>query len=766
MASTAYIPYLNFDVRIDRDPISGEYLVAVLESPAGETATPLPLRLPFGAAGLENRLLKLQLALRNAGLIRKAVMSPEEQAVRDFGEALFKAAFNDDVLALYRASQQQVHAQRASGLRVRLRIVPPELSSLPWEYLYDPNIGDFTCLSTKSPIVRYLELARTAEPLTITPPLRILGVVASPADLPRLDVEGEMNRIEEALRPLVESGWLDLEWLHPPTVSALQTAMGRGGWHVLHFIGHGGFDRQSGEGVLAMVDSDHPDKHFVPATVLGRILDENRQLRLVFLNACEGAKADERDIFSSTAATLVRRGIPAVLAMQYEITDAAAKELAQVFYQSLTEGHPVDAAISRARVAITAQWNQSLEWGTPVLTMRSADGVLFQVEKQLATPASPDYAAIFDQATRLYNDEQYGEALPLLKRLAAVNYRSRLVGVMLADAEAKAAEQVQVQMEKEAREARRTEIFGEYNELADYLCLKTIPSAAYQEWEAFQTNYTDWYEVTGDPKKLRERLKPPLKPIRKRSVDLMPAPFAWIPIPAGKVTLKSGGYVTGETIVDVPDFQIAKYPLTNAQYKLFIEAGGYTQEEWWTKSGLEARNKGQWTKPRYLQDNEWNVAEHPVVGVSWYEAMAYCRWLSEVTGEKVILPTEAQWQRAAQGDDGRDYPWGEEWDASLCNNNVGKRGIGKTTAVTTYQGKGDSPFGVVDMSGNVWEWCLTDYENRTDKIHIISAHRVLRGGSWDDGKSGDFRCDFREGGSPDSGGNGWFNYWGFRLALS
>lgn len=378
--------YLNFDLHIDKNAATGEYTVKVLYSPAGEMPAPIPFRIPFSNTVLENRLLKLKLALRSAGLIRKAEMTLEEQEVRDFGEELFKAAFYDDVLALYRTSQQQVRAQ-ASGLRVRLRVAPPELAALPWEYLRDPNTGDFICLSANSPVVRYLELPHAAEPLRIALPLRILGVVARPADLPRLDVEGETSRIEDALKPLLESGWLHLEWLRPPTVAALQSAMGQGDWHVLHFIGHGGFDSQQGEGALAMVRSDSQNEHLIPATVLGRILDENRQLRLVFLNACKGARADERDIFSSTAATLVRHRIPAVLAMQYDITDSAAKLLAEVFYRALAEGQSVDAAITRARVAITAQWSQSLEWGTPVLTMRSPDGVLFKVEKQ---PSPPD----------------------------------------------------------------------------------------------------------------------------------------------------------------------------------------------------------------------------------------------------------------------------------------------------------------------------------------------------------------------------------------
>lgn len=239
------------------------------------------------------------------------------------------------------------------------------------------------------------------------------------------------------------------------------------------------------------------------------------------------------------------------------------------------------------------------------------------------------------------------------------------------------------------------------------------------------------------------------------SLSLMPAPFDWIEIP-GK------GY------------SIAKYPVTNAQFAKFIEAGGYKQQKWWTKEGWQKRAEGwhfdncwkasgtPWTQPRYWTDSKWNSAEQPVVGVSWYEAVALCVWLSDVTGENIMLPTEDQWQYAAQGDDGRDYPWGKNWDASRCNNNVGSKGIGKTTPVRQYEGKGDSPFGVVDMAGNAWEWCLTDYNHKTNDINSNTTSRVLCGGSWNDEDSDGFRCDYRDGYYP----HDWDCDGGFRVSRS
>lgn len=236
-----------------------------------------------------------------------------------------------------------------------------------------------------------------------------------------------------------------------------------------------------------------------------------------------------------------------------------------------------------------------------------------------------------------------------------------------------------------------------------------------------ETSVVEQVEVQRRLKQVEAVVSSPELPTSK---SLMPAPFDWIEIP-------DKGY------------SIAKYPVTNAQFAKFIEAGGYKNDKWWTEAGLKYRNEEDWAEPRHWQNSKWNGDTQPVVGVSWYESVAFCLWLSESSGEKIMLPTEEQWQYAAQGDDGRNYPWGNKWNRDLCNNNVDKKGIGKTSPVIQYEGKGDSPFGVVDMSGNIWEWCLTEYENKTNNINSIANSCVLRGSSWYDDNADLFRCDFR-----------------------
>lgn len=246
--------------------------------------------------------------------------------------------------------------------------------------------------------------------------------------------------------------------------------------------------------------------------------------------------------------------------------------------------------------------------------------------------------------------------------------------------------------------------------------------------------------------------EPPKPKLLKPSSDhLLPAPFAWIDIPGNN----------GKKWPAAP-YRIAKYPITNAQFKLFLDAGGYKEQQWWTEAGWKVQEDEKWTEPRYWRDPDWNSAEQPVVGVSWYEAIAFCLWLSEATGEQIMLPTEKQWQYAAQGDDGRDYPWGPKWDPSRCNNDVLGKGIRSTTPVRRYEGKGDSPFGVVDMAGNAWELCLTDYENGTNDVTGATTPRSTRGGSWEDNNTGDFRCVVRLGCDPRFG----FDNLGYRISRS
>jgi len=168
--------------------------------------------------------------------------------------------------------------------------------------------------------------------------------------------------------------------------------------------------------------------------------------------------------------------------------------------------------------------------------------------------------------------------------------------------------------------------------------------------------------------------------------------------------------------LSLPDYYLAKTPVTNAQYAAFVDGAGHSPPRYW-RGARPPRGKDQ----------------HPVVSVSWYDAMAYCRWLVQVTGKPYRLPTEAEWEKAARGTEGPKYPWGDAWDAGRCNTK--ESGREDTTPVGLYP-EGASPYGLLDMAGNVWEWTSSlhwAYPYQPDdgrEDHSTPESRVLRGGSW------------------------------------
>ncbi len=179
----------------------------------------------------------------------------------------------------------------------------------------------------------------------------------------------------------------------------------------------------------------------------------------------------------------------------------------------------------------------------------------------------------------------------------------------------------------------------------------------------------------------------------------------------------------------LPDYSLARTPVTNAQYLAFVLSTGRRAPGHWPRG-----------KPRHGQ------GDHPVVGVSWHDARAYCRWLAQVTGKPYGLPSEAEWEKGARGTAGLIFPWGDEWDAARCNARQGDRG--NTSPVGAYP-KGESPYGLLDMAGNVWEWTRSlwgeDWEKpdfkypydpadgREDESAGDHVSRVVRGGAFVNG---------------------------------
>lgn len=370
----------------------------------------------------------------------------------------------------------------------------------------------------------------------------------------------------------------------------------------------------------------------------------------------------------------------------------------------------------------------------------------------------------FQQAVSLAEDGHFDEAIKRFRSVASLDFK---------------------EWGKECQAwIVRLQLYALIAELADH---KSTLIRAFKKWD----EYLETYDAIFDPLNVRVKLRPAsvfppappliLPPLQQgektllRVEDILPPPFEWCEIPGGTVVVVEGGYLRSDTAFEIPSFSISKYPVTNAQYAKFIEAGGYQEKRWWTESGWQARelewnektrswqsSEASWAEPRYWNNQRWNDAEAPVVGISWYEALAFCHWLTETSDAalrlscEIALPTEQQWQRAAQGDDMRMFPWGNEFDQNKCNTSESQ--INHTTPVTQYS-LGASPYGVLDMSGNVWEWCLNNYAKGDTKVEGTDF-RTVRGGSWYKPKYA-AEAVHRVGRAP------YFRYYfvGFRMAL-
>ena len=448
------LAYLNLDLLVEGP--EPDYRVRVVASPAGESR-PASFRVPFSDLEVENFLLKIGRPRRNV----RRINTPQVTAIKDFGGSLFDAVFPPELRINLAISQSRADADDA-GLRIRLRFSEcPELSELPWEYLYDSEHNRFLCLSDRTPLVRYLEVSDPVRVVPVTPPLRILVVIASPSDLQQLDSDQEWRNVTAALSQLGQRGRVEVVRLAQPTLSALQRQLRRNTYHIFHFIGHGGFDSQTQDGMLAMED-DHGRSRLVGGDDLGTLLHDHRSLRLAVLNSCEGARGDRSDPFSGTAQSLIQQGIPAVVAMQFEITDDAAITFGNVLYEAIADGYPLDAATIEARKAIYADGNLT-EWGTPVLYLRAPDGHIFDIEDRLPPglpPSSAEQARreAAEQQARLEAEEQARlEAEEQARREAEQQARQEAEQQARQEAEQQARQEAEQQARQEAEEQARLE---------------------------------------------------------------------------------------------------------------------------------------------------------------------------------------------------------------------------------------------------------------------------------------------------------------------
>jgi len=368
--------FLDLELLVGAARQPGLYPVTVIAAPAGQASGTLSL--DPNAADLKPMLDAI--ADRNT----------TDELFREFGRRLFDVLLADPIGNLYDISLGLAQGA-GKRLRLRLRIEPPEISTLPWEYLYDPEADLPLAISPNHCLSRYVPINETVRTLEVNPPLRVLVVTSDPSDLsdygmPALDAGQEIDWIQKALRQREDAGQVKTDVLLHAIAADLREKLRTFRPHVIHFIGHGGF--QDDQGMLVMED-DERKVRLVSDRQFREFFLGADDAKLVILNACQGATQSSARVLSGLAPQIVRRGLSAVVAMQYPIPDKVALSFAREFYRALAEYYPVDAAVTEGRRAVYQDFGSDRpDWGTPVIFMRSPDGVLF------GPPAAPSLQAV------------------------------------------------------------------------------------------------------------------------------------------------------------------------------------------------------------------------------------------------------------------------------------------------------------------------------------------------------------------------------------
>lgn len=377
--------YVDFALSIRGDGTGG-YRVEARSAARGEATATLALD-PRGADIEEAR-------------VRLETSTPADGSfLETFGARLFRGLLHGAVGRLYDESVGHAQAIETRGLRLRLDIEPPEVASLPWEFLYDPERALFVAASAGTALTRYVSLHEPIQELRIDGPVRILVVVPAASGLNTVEETRLLRSAFATLGPSAELRFLEDQ---PVTPAMLRATLAGVRCHILHFIGHGAFE--GGDACLYLND-ERGAQVPVPADAVARLVAEEVSLKLVVLNACQGAAVSATVPMVGLAPQLVRRGIPAVVAMRYPIADDIAIVFAREFYRALCEGREsglVDAAISAARRALWQERGPARPLGTPVLFLRAPEGVIFdRAGRGQSSPALRAVANAYQENLRI-----------------------------------------------------------------------------------------------------------------------------------------------------------------------------------------------------------------------------------------------------------------------------------------------------------------------------------------------------------------------------
>lgn len=358
--------YDDFVLRIRKDP-AGYMAIPAFPTESGTGPGEL-----FDSPLQDGDLDELRSFLGNG--FRDLDVPVQRERSRALGERLFKAVFAGSVWKLWVRALAAAASQEGRGLRLRLVLESEELWEWPWEYLREPG-DDYLIFTREISIVRSPAISQLAAPFQVQLPLRVLVVSAQPSGSGEIDSEQEYQELKKALKNLERSGRVKLIRVEFASLATLWQNLEEP-IHILHFIGHGGFDRSLEQAFLHFETPDGmPDA--VTGVVLARMLGRQSPPALVVLNACEGGRASKTDPFGGVAQALLRKGVLSVVAMQFRVTDKAALVFSRELYKALALGDTLDHAVFEARHALSAE--RSLDWGNPVLYLRGSQGKIFEI---------------------------------------------------------------------------------------------------------------------------------------------------------------------------------------------------------------------------------------------------------------------------------------------------------------------------------------------------------------------------------------------------
>ena len=381
---TRSMAYERFELKLSGNHDSG-FFAEVLHAPPLRRTEPAPLDLPF------SELRAWREALNRNGVSQQATLA--------LGKQLYVALFEGEILRLWESSKAIIGA--GGGLRLRLDIRSPELALVPWEIIHDGCT--YLALTVTTPIVRGMSFHRPARIFDRETAPNVLLVTSSPTNAQKLsNLEAEVTSIERSLSSLVGDGRLgSCDVLSHATRQSLQYKLSHANYEVVHYIGHGAFDGQSG--YLELEDeTGRTDR--VDAVTLAQFFTDT-SVRLLFLNSCETAIPSPVEASRGTAEANLVVGIPAVVAMSAVVMDGVASKFGQVFYKELVEEHSIEYCMTEARKAITNYLTPY--WAIPVLFTNATDS---------APPVERGPTVVINQ---------HGKKNQVTREITEINYYSR-----------------------------------------------------------------------------------------------------------------------------------------------------------------------------------------------------------------------------------------------------------------------------------------------------------------------------------------------------